>query len=223
MAIKKTVTKKMQVGGAANVSKKPVTVVNAKGKTVDDPNKMTRTTYNKKGKTLHDPNKMTRTFYNKKGKTVDHYDPASKNFGTTVYNKKGVTQKLEPTGAFGGATVIKNKKGTEIYDRVNDRTETYNKKGKTVNFSDGSVTTTNSKGITTTPPKKTTTASNNTSIEQKAKDVMSGKYGNGAARKQALGADYDKVQAIINKQMAGSKAAIPKAKYGMSMTKMKKK
>jgi hypothetical protein len=60
--------------------------------------------------------------------------------------------------------------------------------------------------------KKDTPKVNNTSIEQKAKDVMSGKYGSGAARKKALGADYDKVQAIINKQMAGSKAKSTSAK-----------
>ena len=64
-----------------------------------------------------------------------------------------------------------------------------------------------------TAPKKTvTTPSSNASIEQKAKDVMSGKYGNGAARREALGADYDKVQAIINKNASVSKAKVtPKA------------
>lgn len=53
--------------------------------------------------------------------------------------------------------------------------------------------------------KPAATKVDNTSIEQKAKDVISGKYGSGADRKKALGADYDKVQAIINKQMASSK------------------
>lgn len=65
---------------------------------------------------------------------------------------------------------------------------------------------TNLPEVKVTPPKKTTPASNNTSIEQKAKDVMSGKYGSGAARKTALGADYDKVQAIINKKATTTKA-----------------
>jgi hypothetical protein len=62
------------------------------------------------------------------------------------------------------------------------------------------------------PATKTNTKVDNTSIEQKAKDVMRGKYGSGADRKKALGADYDKVQAIINKQMAGSKAKSTPAK-----------
>lgn len=63
-----------------------------------------------------------------------------------------------------------------------------------------------------TEVKKTTPKVDNTSIEQKAKDVMSGKYGTGAARKAALGADYDKVQAIINKQSATSKPKTAPAK-----------
>jgi hypothetical protein len=62
------------------------------------------------------------------------------------------------------------------------------------------------------PATKTNTKVDNTSIEQKAKDVMRGKYGSGADRKKALGGDYDKVQAIINKQMAGSKAKSTPAK-----------
>ena len=62
------------------------------------------------------------------------------------------------------------------------------------------------------PATKTDTKVDNTSIEQKAKDVMRGKYGSGADRKKALGADYDKVQAIINKQMASSKPKTAPAK-----------
>lgn len=79
---------------------------------------------------------------------------------------------------------------------------------------------TNLPEVKVTPPKKTTPASNNTSIEQKAKDVMSGKYGSGAARKTALGADYDKVQAIINKQSSTSKAKTASAKTVTAPEKM---
>jgi hypothetical protein len=68
--------------------------------------------------------------------------------------------------------------------------------------------------------KKDTPKVNNTSIEQKAKDVMSGKYGSGADRKKALGADYDKVQAIINKQMASSKPKTAPAKTVTAPEKM---
>ena len=56
--------------------------------------------------------------------------------------------------------------------------------------------------------KTETKATDNTSIEQKVKDVIRGKYGTGAARKAALGADYDKVQAEVNKKMAASKLKI---------------
>jgi hypothetical protein len=36
-------------------------------------------------------------------------------------------------------------------------------------------------------------------IEQKAQDVLRGRYGNGADRKSALGAEYTTVQALVNK------------------------
>ena len=115
-------------------------------------------------------------------------------------DKKGKTE----TSSKG--TTVKNKSGYKFTSKDGTVT-TKNSKGTQIKNKDGSITTKNSKGITTTPPaKKTTPASNNTSIEQKAKDVMSGKYGTGAARKTALGADYDKVQAIINKKATTTKA-----------------
>ena len=159
---------------ATSKNKKPVTVVNAKGKTVYDPNKRTITTYNKKGKTVED-------------KKTDF---------TTTYNKKGSTVTMR---GLPDLSVVQNKKGKTV-NYSDGSVDTYNKKGSQIKNKDGSVTTRNSKGITTTPP------SNNTSIEQKAKDAMSGKYGSGAARKTALGADYDKVQAIINKKATATKA-----------------
>lgn len=52
------------------------------------------------------------------------------------------------------------------------------------------------------------------SIEELAKQVIKGKFGNGAARKVALGDNYAAVQALINKQLAGKrktpKVNIPK-------------
>ena len=50
------------------------------------------------------------------------------------------------------------------------------------------------------------------SIEQKVKDTIRGKYGNGAARRKALGADYNKVQAEINKRMSSSRTKTVPAK-----------
>lgn len=41
-------------------------------------------------------------------------------------------------------------------------------------------------------------------IEQLARDVIAGKYGNGNARKQALGSKYSEVQARVNQILAGS-------------------
>lgn len=45
-----------------------------------------------------------------------------------------------------------------------------------------------------TPMKNVTTVS----IEQKAKDVIRGNYGNGADRKQALGSEYEAIQSKVN-------------------------
>jgi hypothetical protein len=205
---KKTETKKPD-------SKKPVTVNNAKGKVTTNPDG-TVEVKNKKGKTFTDTTGQ-KYVSNKKGTTTTNSE------GTTInYSKKGYTAKYPI-----GNVVVMDKKGkTEssskgkttlnksgyTFTAKDGSVTTKNSKGTQIKNKDGSVTTKNSKGITTTPPKKTTTTSNNTSIEQKAKDAMSGKYGSGADRKKALGTDYDKVQAIVNKQMAGSKAKSTSAK-----------
>lgn len=94
--VKKAETKKAE-------PKKPVTVINAKGKTIYDPKDRTITTYSNKGKTVVDKN------------------PKSENYGTTVSNKKGTVQKLKESEKGSAKTVIKNKKGTSIQ---------YNKKGE---------------------------------------------------------------------------------------------
>ena len=57
-----------------------------------------------------------------------------------------------------------------------------------------------------TVPTQTPTAQapNSARINELVQGVMKGKYGNGADRKKALGADYDAVQAVINKMPAGT-------------------
>jgi hypothetical protein len=100
-----------------------------------------------------------------------------------------------------------NKSVQKKLDPVRDALYGKDKKTKTPETKKGPTKkATNLPEVKVTPPKKTTTTSNNTSIEQKAKDVMSGKYGTGAARKAVLGADYAKVQAIINKKATATKA-----------------
>ena len=191
-------------------TKKPVTVNNAKGKVTTNPDG-TVEVKNKKGKTFTDTTGQ-KYVSNKKGTTTTNSE------GTTInYSKKGYTAKYPignvvvmdkkgKTETSSKGTTVKNKSGYKFTSKDGTVT-TKNSKGTQIKNKDGSITTKNSKGITTTPPaKKTTPASNNTSIEQKAKDVMSGKYGTGAARKTALGADYDKVQAIINKKATATKA-----------------
>lgn len=48
------------------------------------------------------------------------------------------------------------------------------------------------------------TSSESVDIEQMAKDVINGKYGNGEARKQALGSNYAAVQARVNEMLGVS-------------------
>lgn len=45
------------------------------------------------------------------------------------------------------------------------------------------------------------------SIDQMARDVLAGKYGNGDARKKALGSNYDAVQKRVNEILGGKAAA----------------
>lgn len=47
------------------------------------------------------------------------------------------------------------------------------------------------------------------------KDVIAGKYGNGEARKKALGADYADIQSFVNKMVLGKRVP-PKAAKKMS-------
>lgn len=49
-------------------------------------------------------------------------------------------------------------------------------------------------------------------IEQMAKDVIAGKYGNGQARKDALGSNYSAVQKRVNEILAGKSAPQPATK-----------
>ncbi|MDU5317220.1 MAG: N-acetylmuramoyl-L-alanine amidase, partial [Varibaculum cambriense] len=44
-------------------------------------------------------------------------------------------------------------------------------------------------------------------LEALATAVIAGKYGNGEARKRALGANYAAVQAIVNRRLSGSHPA----------------
>ena len=49
--------------------------------------------------------------------------------------------------------------------------------------------------------------SNNVDIEQMARDVIAGKYGNGQERKDKLGNIYDQVQARVNEILLGKKVS----------------
>jgi hypothetical protein len=111
-------------------TKKPVTVINAKGKTIYDPKARTITTYDKKGKTVVD-NKIgssTRgtTTYNKKGSIRKTKGDA---YFYDIKNKKGRITSDEPTGQK-GFSVAFNKKGTQLYDIKNDYKTIRDSKGE---------------------------------------------------------------------------------------------
>lgn len=65
-------------------------------------------------------------------------------------------------------------------------------------------------GQTPKTSNSTTTTSN---IDQLAKDVIAGKYGNGDARKKALGSKYAEVQARVNQILKGGNASAPSVSY----------
>lgn len=50
----------------------------------------------------------------------------------------------------------------------------------------------------------TTTDITNKSVDELAREVIAGKYGNGEARKNALGSRYNEVQAKVNEMLAGN-------------------
>lgn len=58
-----------------------------------------------------------------------------------------------------------------------------------------SNTTSNSSGVSSQPASSTSSSS----IEQKAKDVWKGVYGNNPERRKNLGSDYEEVQKLVNK------------------------
>ena len=52
--------------------------------------------------------------------------------------------------------------------------------------------------VETSSPKSTISGNSSASIEQKAREVIDGKFGNGEDRKLALGSDYKAIQAKVN-------------------------
>jgi hypothetical protein len=63
--------------------------------------------------------------------------------------------------------------------------------------------------VNKTPAKKDTTPKKESfNLDAEVKKVMSGAYGSGSARKEALGSNYSKVQAEINKRAAANKPKV---------------
>jgi hypothetical protein len=86
-------------------------------------------------------------------------------------------------------------------------------KDKKTNTPEKKVTPPISKAPVKTPEKKDTTPKKESfNLDAEVKKTMSGAYGSGSARKDALGSNYSKVQAEINKRAAASKpkASAPK-------------
>lgn len=61
------------------------------------------------------------------------------------------------------------------------------------------------------------------SVDELAREVIAGKYGNGDARKQALGNRYDEVQARVNEILGTNKAEYYTVVSGDNLTKIAKK
>lgn len=61
--------------------------------------------------------------------------------------------------------------------------------------------------IGTSLPESKPVVDNNKSIDELAREVIAGKYGNGDARKAALGSKYNEVQARVNEILAGNQPA----------------
>ena len=61
------------------------------------------------------------------------------------------------------------------------------------------------------------------SVDELAREVIAGKYGNGDARKQALGSRYDEVQARVNKILGTNKAEYYTVKKGDTLWGLAKK
>ena len=61
--------------------------------------------------------------------------------------------------------------------------------------------------IGTSLPESKPVVDNNKSIDELAREVIAGKYGNGQARKDALGSKYNEVQARVNEILAGNQPA----------------
>lgn len=68
---------------------------------------------------------------------------------------------------------------------------------------------------------KKTEQTSNADLQQKVKDVLLGKYGNGATRKKKLGKDYDKVQDELNRLLKLVNDTLA-GKYGNGATRKKK-
>jgi hypothetical protein len=52
-------------------------------------------------------------------------------------------------------------------------------------------------------PKPAAPSASNVDIDALARDVIAGKFGNGDARRKALGSNYDRVQARVNEMLGG--------------------
>lgn len=61
--------------------------------------------------------------------------------------------------------------------------------------------------VTASQPSKPSSDIANKSVDELAREVINGKYGNGEARKQALGSRYSEVQKRVNEILAGNKPA----------------
>ena len=111
----------------------------------------------------------------------------------TVEASKQTTQPLETEKA----STIENdaKKPTTASESYTETNKTNTQKPVAASTNDKPST---SKKPDTYQSTQTTTTSTNGTLEEKARQVIRGEYGNGAARKQALGGEYFTIQSKVN-------------------------
>lgn len=127
------------------------------------------------------------------------YSPTKTTKSTTKSTAKSTANKLKPSGKGSATSLAKT---------VTNKTSTpTNKKGSTTsNKKSNLVKDIKTKSILSkTPSNAPKTKTSTFNLDAEVKKTMSGAYGSGAARKQALGANYSKVQAEINRRAAANK------------------
>jgi hypothetical protein len=214
LGINKTDNLRTQNTNKPNTSNNTNTSSNTKASTGNKPSDRANRTKDLRAKNVGSKEAIAQAKINKL-RTNNKSLEAAKKIAKSPKDKKLLAYAL----GYGGAALIAAAAGGAFSDKKSDTKSSAAKAKAKTKTEDAKKTETKKTETKKTETAKTETkATDNTSIEQKVKDVIRGKYGTGAARKAALGADYDKVQAEVNKKMAASKLKTTPAKTTSAKT-----